>query len=176
MTARRLFGLPLERRLIYTARLRPAPLAASGRTIQSPLKRQKATTMTITKRNRVHHQLARTYAETSQYLGRRGETPAEQPSATCRAHIEVTYQRALALGIPVLRCLLDEARAEIGRMIDATRQRHIGDGGEVRCGDLMHDGTCHDTCSVSRRLCGDCCQINAAHPDGCGGVLETWAA
>lgn len=52
--------------------------------------------------------------------------------------------------------------------------RHIGDGGEVRCGDLMHDSTCHDTCSVSRRLCGDCCQQEAADSDGCGMLLESY--
>lgn len=131
--------------------------------------------MTIIKRNRAHRTLAIAYARTTQYLGRRGETPAEQPSAACLAHIEATYQRVLALGIPVLRRLLDEARAEIQRRIESTRQRHIGDASEVRCGDLMHDGTCHDTCWVSRRLCGDCCQPDAAAQDGCGMLLERWA-
>ncbi len=130
--------------------------------------------MTITKRNRTHRALALAYARTTQYLGPRGETPAEQPFAVRLAHIEATYQRALTLGIPVLRQLIDEARAEIRRTIEATRQRHIGDGGEVRCGDLMHDGGCHDTCEVSRRLCGECCQSDAAFADGCGLLLERW--
>jgi hypothetical protein len=132
--------------------------------------------MNISKRNRIHSDLARTYAETTKYIGHRGETPAEQSRATCAAHVEATYQRALALGIPALRRLLDEARAEIRRTIETTRQRYIGDNHEVRCGDFMHDGTCHDRCGVSRRLCGECCQPDARDQDGCGSLLETWPA
>ncbi len=56
-------------------------------------------------------------------------------------------------------------------------ERHIGDGGEIRCGDVMH--------GVSRRLCGGCSRLvdvvetddrivgsRMARPEGCGEVLE----
>lgn len=63
---------------------------------------------------------------------------------------------------------------------DAPVQRRIGDGGIVRCGDLMgiDDG---------RRLCGGCSRsvwvtgddgrfvgTRMANPDGCGDLLERW--
>lgn len=63
-------------------------------------------------------------------------------------------------------------------------ERHAGDGGEVRCGDLLHDH-CHatgtqtgsSTCGVQRRLCGGCSRLvdderGIANADGCGEVLE----
>lgn len=66
--------------------------------------------------------------------------------------------------------------------ISVAASRRIGDGGEVRCGDIMHDGTCHGDCGLSRRLCGECCRTverdgrrEMACEAGCGEVLERWS-
>lgn len=63
-----------------------------------------------------------------------------------------------------------ERRRAIRSLLDG---RSIGDGGEVRCGDLMR---------VGRRLCGDCASvirldddsIQQQRPEGCGELLERW--
>ncbi|HEU4727708.1 MAG TPA: hypothetical protein VFT22_07460 [Kofleriaceae bacterium] len=131
---------------------------------------------TIQKRNRVHRELAETWARMTRYLGMPGQTPGEiEGFDEYKTRTRTEYRAALTRSIPELRKQIEAARIEL-----AKPQRRIWDGGEVRCGDIIHDGTCHaipgvrGPCAIKRRLCGPCATYDRGG-EGCGEVLERHA-
>jgi hypothetical protein len=70
--------------------------------------------MTISKRNKIHRQLATTCAQLSRYLGVPGQIAGEiETQAEYDARTRSAYARALTLSVPLLRQTITAARAAI---------------------------------------------------------------